>query len=129
LSILHIIIGVGNALFDVFYEWIEWRVEKLTQLELVHRNTAVYAELKTDQEKNEFQKWLENEGVLLENKICEQKRLPKEYSAKVVTSVYFLFHFFKTVTNMSNVLCHQLSQANRHTFIVADPVLRENLKQ
>jgi hypothetical protein len=90
LSILHIIIGAGNALFDVFYEWIEWRVEKLTQLELVHRNTAVYAELKADQEKNEFQKWLENEGVLLENKICEQKRLPKEYSAKVVTSVCFL---------------------------------------
>jgi hypothetical protein len=27
------------------------------------------------------------------------------------------------------VLRHQLSQANRCTFMVADPVLRENLKQ
>jgi hypothetical protein len=31
LSILHIIIGVGNSVLGVFYEWIEWRVEKLTQ--------------------------------------------------------------------------------------------------
>jgi hypothetical protein len=36
---------------DGFFEWIEWRVEKLTQEEVVHRNAVVYAELKVDQER------------------------------------------------------------------------------
>jgi hypothetical protein len=70
---LHTIIGVGNSLLDVFYEWIEWRVEMLTHQEVVHRNTVVYMELKADQEKDAFQKWLENKGVLLVNKIFDIK--------------------------------------------------------
>jgi len=45
----------------------------LTHQEVVHRNTVVYMELKADQEKDAFQKWLENKGVLLVNKIFDIK--------------------------------------------------------
>jgi hypothetical protein len=96
LSILHIIIGVGNSLLDVFYGWIEWRVEKLTQGEAMHRNKVAYAELKVGQEREVYQRWLENEGNLLKNKISEKKRLSKEYSAKVGASL--------VSDNSSNVL-------------------------
>jgi hypothetical protein len=65
LSVLHIIIGIGNTLLDDFYEWIEWRVEKLTQQEVAHRNTVVYAELQVHQEKEVYDRWLENiKGIL-----------------------------------------------------------------
>jgi hypothetical protein len=87
LSVLHIIIGIGNTLIDGFFEWIEWRVEKLTQEEVVHRNAVVYAELKVDQEKEAYDRWLEDEGVLLADKISEKKRLSKDYQTKVL---YFL---------------------------------------
>jgi len=75
MSILHIIIGVGNSLLDVFYEWIEWRVKKLTQQEVVHRNTVVYMEIKANQEKEAFQKWLKNEGSCLRTKFSIKKTI------------------------------------------------------
>jgi hypothetical protein len=73
LSVLHIIIGIGNTLVVAFYEWIEWRVEKLSQQEVIHRNTVVYAELKLEQEKESYDSWLNNEGVLLADKIAQKK--------------------------------------------------------
>ena len=87
LSILHIIISVSNSLLDVFFEWVEWKVEKLTQGEAMHRNTVAYAELKVGQEREVYQRWLENEGILLTNKISDKKGLSKEYSAKVGASL------------------------------------------
>jgi hypothetical protein len=92
LSILHIIIGVGNSLLNVFHEWIEWRVEKLTQGEVTHRNTVAYAEVKVRCEKEKFEKWLENEGILLANKTSDKKRLSKEYSSKVVATLLYVIN-------------------------------------
>jgi hypothetical protein len=54
---------------------------------VVHRNAVVYAELKVDQEKEAYDRWLEDEGVLLADKISEKKRLSKDYQTKVL---YFL---------------------------------------
>jgi len=84
LSVLHIIIGIGNTLIDGFFKWIEWRVEKLTEKEVVHRNTVVYVELKVVHVKEAYDRWLEDEGVLLADKISEKKRLSKDYHAKVL---------------------------------------------
>ncbi len=64
-SILHIIISVSNSLLDVFFEWVEWKVEKLTQGEVIHRNTVAYTKLKFGQEREVYQRWLENEGIFI----------------------------------------------------------------
>jgi hypothetical protein len=84
LSVLHNIIDIGNILSDGFFKWIEWRVEQLTQEEVVHRNTVVYAKLKVVHVKEAYDRLLEDEGVLLANKISEKKRLSKDYHAKVL---------------------------------------------
>jgi len=34
-SVLHIIIGIGNSLADVLFDWVEWRIEKLTPARLL----------------------------------------------------------------------------------------------
>ncbi len=39
ISMLHMIIGIGNSLIDIFFEWIEWRIEQLSEGELLHWNT------------------------------------------------------------------------------------------
>lgn len=93
-SVLHVIIGIGNTLIDGFYEWIEWRVEKLTQGEVMHRNTVVYAELHLEQQQQCYERWLNNDGVLLADKIAEKKRLSKEYSAKVNLLSGFIINSF-----------------------------------
>jgi hypothetical protein len=74
LSVLHIIIGIGNTLINWFFEWIKWRVEKLTQEEVVHRVHV----------KEAYDRWLEDEGVLLAEKKSEKKRLSKDCHAKVL---------------------------------------------
>ena len=53
----------------------------------MHRNTVVYVELKVVHVKEAYDRWLEDEGVLLADKISEKKRLSKDYQTKVL---YFL---------------------------------------
>jgi hypothetical protein len=51
---------------------------------VVHRNTVVYAKLKVVHVKEAYDRLLEDEGVLLADKISEKKRLSKDYHAKVL---------------------------------------------
>jgi len=50
-SVLHIIIGIGNSLVDVLFDWVEWRIEKLTPAEVTVRNSMMYAEVQLVQAK------------------------------------------------------------------------------
>ncbi len=63
---------LGTHSLTFFYEWIECRVEKLTQGEETHRNTVAYAEVKVRREKEKYKKRLENEGILLAKKSSEK---------------------------------------------------------
>jgi len=80
---LHIIIGIGNSLVDVLFDWVEWRIEKLTPAEITVRNSMMYAEVQLVQAKERYENWLDNEGVTLASKLAEKKKLQKELSAKV----------------------------------------------
>jgi hypothetical protein len=82
-SVLHIIIGIGNSLVDVLFDWVEWRIEKLTPAEITVRNSMMYAEVQLVQAKERYENWLDNEGVTLASKLAEKKKLQKELSAKV----------------------------------------------
>jgi hypothetical protein len=65
LPILHIIIGMGNSLVDAFLEWIEERIEVLDVRQVQAQNTTMYATILHDPSLAEYESWLENDGILL----------------------------------------------------------------
>jgi hypothetical protein len=87
ISMLHIIIGIGNSLLDIFFEWIEWRIEQLSEGELLHRNTVCYVEVESDHVKQKYDSWIENEGIMLGNKVYNKAQLSKQLSAKVSIAI------------------------------------------
>lgn len=83
ISILHIIIGVGNTLVDILFDWVEWRMERLTPAEVTQRNAVLYAEIALRQATKRHENWKDNEGSMIGSKVTDKKRLQKELSAKV----------------------------------------------
>jgi hypothetical protein len=83
ISILHIIIRVGNKFVDQLYEWVEERVEQLTAEEREHRNTLVYAQAQHEIAEDNLQEWLKTEGVNLVQKQLESQAISSFLSEKV----------------------------------------------
>jgi hypothetical protein len=48
LPILHIVIGIGSALVGSIFEWVEERIEQLTEAEITARNIILSAEINLD---------------------------------------------------------------------------------
>jgi hypothetical protein len=68
LSVLHIIIGVGNSLVDFMFEWIESRVEQLTNDEVAARKSKLYAMINYKEAKEIYETWIENDGMAIVQK-------------------------------------------------------------
>jgi hypothetical protein len=66
--VLHILIGVGNALLESFLDWIEERVEMITQPEIAMRNEVIFAEVHYSRLRNQYDRWLEDQGIYLTDK-------------------------------------------------------------
>jgi hypothetical protein len=75
LSMLHIIIGVGNSLVDFMFEWIESRVEQLTNEEVAARNSLLYAMIKQEKAKEIYETWIENDGMAIVQKRLEKNEM------------------------------------------------------
>jgi len=68
LSILYIIIGIRNNLVDAFFEWIEERIEVLNCKQVQARNALMFVSLIHETALAEYELWLENDGILLNDK-------------------------------------------------------------
>jgi hypothetical protein len=68
LSVLHIIIGIGNSLIDGLFEWVEERVKQLTVHEMEARNSVLFVEVHHRRLKDDYEHWLENDGIVLVDK-------------------------------------------------------------
>mmetsp|Transcript_16263 Transcript_16263/g.23225 ORF Transcript_16263/g.23225 Transcript_16263/m.23225 type:complete len:96 (+) Transcript_16263:1717-2004(+) len=75
LSVLHILIGMGNVLIETYLEWIEERVEKLTLAEVEARNRIIYATIQLEQAEEVLERFLENDGILLLDKQLDKQVL------------------------------------------------------
>ncbi len=75
LSVLHIIIGMGNSLISSFLEWVEERVEKLLPNEVEARNRVLYATLQLSSANTDYESWLQNGGILLTDIQLEKKQM------------------------------------------------------
>jgi hypothetical protein len=75
LCILHIIIGMGNTFIDAILEWIEERIEQLDVSQIQARNGLIYATTQHDLALTDYESWLENDGILLNDKELEKRQL------------------------------------------------------
>jgi hypothetical protein len=75
LCVLHIIVGMGNALVEAFLEWVEERVELLQQAEIEASNRVIFASIQFEKEKTCYETWLENDGILLSDFHLEKKQI------------------------------------------------------
>jgi hypothetical protein len=50
-SVLHIIIGMGNTMTDGIIEWLESRVEKLQKAEIEAHNRIIHATIQLEEDK------------------------------------------------------------------------------
>lgn len=66
LSIFHIILCMGNSLSDAFFEWIKERIE--LRHDVQPRNVFICASVLHETALAEYESWLENDGILLNNK-------------------------------------------------------------
>ena len=83
LSVLHIIIGIGNSLVDFMFEWIESHVEQLTNDEVAARNSVLYAMIKHEDAKGIYETWIENDGMAIVQKQLQKNEMRKQCSNKV----------------------------------------------
>jgi hypothetical protein len=89
--VLHLLIGVGNALLESFLDGIEERVETITPPEIVMKNEVIFAEVHYNRLHNEYHRWLEDEGVLLTEKQVN-KAASQFMLDEMVNKIYFLFN-------------------------------------
>jgi len=86
IPILHIIIGIGNSLVDCIFEWIEEHIKKLTPDQIQAWNSFLFAKVQYDRLKEDYDEWLQNDGILLVDKQLNKSFLKEAYSKKVRVS-------------------------------------------
>jgi len=73
--VLHLVIGIGNILVDSIFEWVEQRVEQLTEEEVVACNNILSAEINIKNSECYFNEWLENDGIYHTDSILEKSNI------------------------------------------------------
>jgi hypothetical protein len=82
IPILHILIGMGNRLIASVFEWIKARVEKWSPQQIAITNLIYGAQLNYDRASEDFNTWIEQDGILLTEKQIEKKCLKDQLSEK-----------------------------------------------
>ena len=80
--VLHLLVGIGNILVDSIFEWVEERVETLTPEEVVARNNILSDNINTENATQEFNLWLENDGIRLTDFILEKRTIQQQLKEK-----------------------------------------------
>ena len=74
-SLLHAEIGVGNKVLDSFFEWVDYRVEKLFQEEISARNEYQMAIISHKEKVVNREEWINQNGAQLAELRNERKEL------------------------------------------------------
>jgi hypothetical protein len=94
LSILHIIIGMRNSLVDEFLEWIEERIEVLDMRQVQAQNTCMHATVLHETAFAECESWLENDGILLNDKEIDKQHLKITLNENVKLCYLYLISIY-----------------------------------
>ncbi len=88
LSLLHIIIGMGNTLVDSFLAWIDQWVEKLEQTEIDARKNTILEMLKLENLVMDFADWQLNDGITLSETQIEKQGIKHQMTERVSPIFY-----------------------------------------
>jgi hypothetical protein len=80
--VLHILIGVGNALVNCLYEFVDERIEKLPEQLIIARNNINTAEINVDEANRDFNDWLQNDGITLSGHMIEKSNIIQQLKAR-----------------------------------------------
>jgi hypothetical protein len=95
-----LLIGIGNNFLDGFLDWISERVEKLTHREVVHRNAVIYAEARYQNYKTDYDKWIENEGIMLTDYQVQKSSLAFTLAKRVMLKSFLHYISFSAQTHV-----------------------------
>ncbi len=70
--VLHILIGVGNALVNAVFEFVDEQIERLPEQLVVARNNINTAKINLDDAEADYNDWLQNDGIALSECIIEK---------------------------------------------------------
>jgi hypothetical protein len=101
LSVLHIIIGIGNSLVDFLFEWIESRVENLTNDEVAARNSVLCAMIKHKDTKGIYETWIENDGMAIVQKQLEKMKCENSVQIRYI---YLMLLIIPTCYCKTNII-------------------------
>ena len=71
---------------DCIFEWIEEHIEKPTPNQIQARNSFLFAKVQYDRLKENYDEWIQNDGILLVDKQLNKSFLKKALSEKVRVS-------------------------------------------
>lgn len=83
LLVLHIIIGIGNTLIDGLFEWVEERVEVLPNEVVEARNSVLFGAVHHQRLTEDYEDWLQNDGMTLIEKQLNKSFLNDTISEKI----------------------------------------------
>jgi hypothetical protein len=73
--VLHILIGVGNALVNSVFEFVDERIERLPEELIISRNNMITAEINLEDATEDYNNWLQNDGILLTECMIEKSNI------------------------------------------------------
>ncbi len=80
--VLHILIGVGNALVNTLYEFVDERIEKLPEQLIVARNNINTAQINLDDAQADYDDWMQNDGISLSGYMLEKSNIIAQLKAR-----------------------------------------------
>jgi hypothetical protein len=80
--VLHILIGVGNALVNAVFEFVDERIERLPEQLIVARNNINTAEINLDDAEVDYNDWLQNDGITLSECMIEKSNIIQQLKGR-----------------------------------------------
>jgi len=80
--VLHLAIGIENILVDAIFEWVEQRIEQLSEEEVIACNKLLSAEINLDTCTGQHTDWLQNDGIKLTDLLLEKRIIQQQLDEK-----------------------------------------------
>jgi hypothetical protein len=78
----YILIGVGNALVNAMFEFVDEQIERLLEELIISRNNMNTAEINLEVATKDYNNWLQNDGILLTECMIEKSNIIQQLKTR-----------------------------------------------